>query len=182
MAKLTGHEIKRQVGLGRIVIDPFEPRHVGPNSVDLRLGKVLLVYKGGRGSEMFLDMRKEHETASFQIPPDGYLLQPGRVYLGSTVERAGSDYYVPCIEGRSSVARLGLLVHITAGFGDLGFQGHWTLELVATQPVLIYAGIKICQVYFDTTEGLVEELYRGKYEGTAIPQPSKIWSDFSGDE
>jgi dCTP deaminase len=179
MAKLTGSEIEKQIMQGRIEIEPYNPENVGPNSVDLTLGNQLLVYE-----QLPLDMKQQNPTSVITVPPDGWVLTPGVLFLGVTQERAGSDFYVPGIEGRSSVARLGLFVHITAGFGDLGFKGHWTLEMVATHPIRIYAGTRICQIYFDTIQGDRAEMYdkghHGKYgqQSEPVPIASRLFKDF----
>lgn len=131
-----------------------------------------------------LDMKKPPETIEHKIPKEGFVLHPNTLYLGVTRERAGSDFYVACIEGRSSVARLGLQVHMTAGFGDLGFKGCWTLEMVCTHSIRIYAGTKICQVYFDTVVGDIGDRYdkehRGKYgkQDEVAPVASRLYKDF----
>ncbi len=95
-------------------------------------------------------MKEKNPTAQLVIPKEGLLLQPGRVYLARTVERTFTDKYVPMLEGRSSVGRLGISVHVTAGFGDIGFNGHWTLEITVEQPTVIYPDVEICQIYYHT--------------------------------
>jgi dCTP deaminase len=177
---LTGSKIREEIEAGNIEIDPFVPEHVGPNSVDLRLGSTLLYYDlekcSKEGYFNILDMMKENPTIQIQIPRYGYTLLPGILYLGSTIERTWSDLYVPKVEGRSSVGRLGLKIHLTAGFGDLGFNGNWTLELEATHPLRIYPGVRICQVYFDKPFGEVKDLYRGRYQGHTEPTASRFHS------
>ena len=174
MGRLTGSEIQRQVKEGAIVIDPLIPEHVGSNSVDLRLSHRIAWYS----MDVELDMKSPPAVIQSVIPPDGFVLLPGKLYLGLTVERAGSHLFVPCIEGRSSVARLGIQVHMTAGFGDLGFVNRWTLEMTAVHPVRIYAGARICQIYFDTPRGSLS-LYHGKYKDPSTePVPSRMWRDW----
>lgn len=181
MAKLTGERIRSEVAAGKILIDPFNLEQLGPNSYDLRLSKHLVVFpRVWDGSQTTLDMKVPGKGETFEMSEVGFVLQPNRLYLGSTTEKAGSDFYVPCIEGRSSVARLGLFVHITAGFGDVGFLNHWTLELVAVEPIRIYPGVKICQIYFDTVEGEITR-YNGKYKEDDIkPRQSAMYKDFLG--
>ena len=186
MTLLTGPAIAEAVQQGDILIDPFDLAHVGPNSYDLRLDDRMLVYKlpgrkkrplrdahdeiirDSKGRIVWeetpgcLDMRADNRTEGFRITKDGFVLQPGVLYLGTTVERAGSKVYAPMLEGRSSVARLGLEVHISAGFGDVGFESNWTLELTVVQPLRIYANERIAQVSFHTTSG-ARQLYDGKY-------------------
>lgn len=189
MAKLTGHAIKHEVECPdrRIIIDPWHPENVGPNSVDLTLSNKLMTvdWPSEPRHGACLDMKKKPLMTDRIIPPEGFVLQPKRLYLGATNERAGSDFFVPCIEGRSSIARLGLVVHMTAGFGDLGFKGCWTLEMTTLYPLRIYAGVRICQVYFDTVEGKLDQHYdkehHGKYGGQSTPEPieSRLYMDFA---
>ena len=108
--------------------------------------------------EVVLDMRKANRVRRIAIPPDGLVLQPNQLYLGRTVERTETHNLVPMIEGRSSVGRLGLFVHVTAGFGDVGFCGYWTLEMFAVQPVRIYPGVPICQIFYHDIRGDVHRV------------------------
>lgn len=156
---LTGPEIERQVAAERIVIDPYKPQNVGPNSVDLRLYSELRIYR-----DSVLDMDQDNPTNPLTIPEEGFVMLPGRLYLGRTVERIHSDHYVPMVTGRSSVGRLGLHVHVTAGLCDTGFNGTITLELMATQPIRVYSGRRICQVTFSAVVGDLR-LYEGRYQG-----------------
>lgn len=188
---LTGPEILRQIHLGRIAIDPFDPKRLNPNSYNLRLADKLLVYKSGQLlhnalnsklhrdwlEETPLDMAREEETVELTIPKTGFVLYPGIVYLGSTIEHTETNGFIPVIEGRSSVGRLGLSVHVTAGFGDHGFNGDWTLELVATQPLRVYAGVEICQIAYTAMEGEPKP-YAGKYQMQRGPKPSGLWREF----
>jgi len=169
---LSGSEIIKQVLLGRIRIDPFNIENVGPNSYDLTITNKLVVY-----DENVLDpRRKDLKTKEIIIPDNGYILQPGHFYLGSTVESTGSSHFVPMLHGRSSAARLGICAHIAAGLGDLGWYGQWTLEMVVPIPVLIYPNMRMCQVTFESVSGLVTR-YSGKYQDQKDPTPSKIWMD-----
>jgi len=179
---LTGPEIIRQVHKKRIHIHPFEPKHVGPNSCDLRLGNVLKTYS--RWDEELkwthpttLDPKEKIDTQQLHIPTAGFRLIPGILYLANTIEEAGSSHYVPMLEGRSSLGRLGLKVHVTAGFGDVGFQQQWTLELEVTHPLKVYAGMRVCQVYFHSVEGEIK-LYEGKYQHSEGAVGSQSWKDF----
>ena len=140
---LSGKEIKKQVKEGSIAIDPFTDDQINPNSYNLRLHPDLLVYDND-----ILDMREKNSASPLVIPEDGLLLEPHKLYLGRTVERTSTDKYVPMLEGRSSVGRLGLFIHITAGFGDIGFDGFWTLEIFCVQPIRIYSGLEICQIFY----------------------------------
>jgi dCTP deaminase len=145
---LTDKTIIDEIALKNIVIDPLIEENIGTNSVDLTLSKTLLMY-----TEQVLDVRKKVNSVPFIIPDEGLILKPGILYLASTVEYTETLRHVPIIQGKSSLGRLGLFVHITAGFGDVGFKGHWTLELTCVQPVKIYPGMKIAQIcYHDISE------------------------------
>lgn len=168
---LTGSEIVREHQAGRIWISPFRLAQVQPNSYDFALGSTLLRYK-----DEVLDTRRNNECERITIPGDGLVLLPSRIYLGHTVEKMGSDTYVPIIRGRSSVARLGLFVHVTADLIDIGSHNQWTLQLHAVQPLRIYPGMLLGQVTFWCVQGEVEA-YRGKYQGSEGPCASKSYLD-----
>ncbi len=170
---LSGHEIRRQLGTN-IVIDPFEPARLNPNSYNLTLHDELMVYE-----EVVLDMRKANRVRRLRIPPEGLALQPQQLYLGRTVERTETHNLVPMIEGRSSIGRLGLFVHVTAGFGDVGFCGYWTLEMFAVQPVRIYAGVAICQIFYHDIHGSFTEYQSDKYQHNTDIQPSLLFKELN---
>ncbi|MDA0833959.1 MAG: dCTP deaminase [Planctomycetota bacterium] len=169
---LTGNEIQSRLG-DDIQIDPFDERQLNPNSYNMRLHNELLVYE-----EIVLDMSRPNRYRRYTIPPEGLVLNPNQLYLGRTVERTETHNLVPMLEGRSSVGRLGLFVHVTAGFGDIGFCGHWTLEMFAVQPVRIFAGIPICQIFYHTIEGEVTEYQSEKYQHNRDIQPSMLYKEF----
>lgn len=134
---------------------------------------------GARGGRLnILDMAVEPTTATFDIPDTGAVLFPGRLYLGRTIEYTESPVYVPMLEGRSSVGRLGIEVHISAGFGDRGFRNHWTLEITVVEPVRVYAGVDICQVAFHEVDQS-GPIYSGKYQGDreSPPGASALWKE-----
>jgi dCTP deaminase len=131
--------------------------------------------------EVVLDMRKANRIRRITIPEDGLVLGPNQLYLGRTVERTETLNFVPMIEGRSSIGRLGLFVHITAGFGDVGFRGYWTLEMFAVQPVRIYAGVSICQIFFHTLSGEIQEYVSNKYQDNRDIQPSLLYRELNPD-
>jgi len=158
---------------GHIRIEPFEERFLNPNSYNLRLHDELLVY-----TDDILDMKKPLATESLAIPGEGLVLSPGRLYLGRTAEHTATRHYVPMLEGRSSMGRLGLYIHVTAGFGDIGFSGYWTLELQCVQPVRVYPFVQICQIYYHGIEGDFAEYSGGKYQDNTGIQPSLIYKDF----
>ena len=170
---LSGLEIQRQLGKN-IIIDPFDPAHLNPNSYNLTLHDELLVYE-----EIVLDMRRAHRVSRLKIPPAGLELEPGRLYLARTVERTETHGYVPMIEGRSSIGRLGLFVHVTAGFGDVGFCGFWTLEMFAVQKVRVYAGVSICQIFYHQILGEYEAYRSNKYQNNHDIQPSMLFKELN---
>lgn len=170
---LSGLEIEKEIARGNIVITPYVREQLNPNSYNLRLHDELLIY-----DDVQLDMKRANAFHTFQIPEDGFLLEPGRVYLGRTSEFTQTKTLVPMLEGRSSVGRLGLSIHITAGFGDVGFCGYWTLELHCIQPIKIYPFVEICQIYYHTIEGEYFSYQSGKYQNNTGVQPSMMYLDF----
>lgn len=124
-----------------------------------------------------LDMQSIEPFVEYKIPPEGMLLCPGILFLGHTNEVTETPRHVPCLEGRSSVGRLGLGSHVTAGFGDQNFRGDWTLELTVVQKLRVYANVRICQIFYTETVGAVRP-YVGKYQGQLGPKPSMLWKDF----
>ncbi len=169
---LSGIEIKNKMGK-EIVIEPFCESLLNPNSYNLRLHNELLVYKND-----ILDMKKPNETEKILIPEEGLVLEPGKLYLGRTFEYTRTDRYVPMLEGRSSIGRLGLFIHVTAGFGDVGFSGYWTLEMFCVQPIRIYPMVELCQIYYHAIEGEYECYSSGKYQNNTGIQPSLLYKDF----
>jgi dCTP deaminase len=185
---LTGSEILKQMELGFIHIKPFQPAHLGPNSYDVTLNPKLLTYDLEPGSA--LDMKKNNPTHGLDLPPDGMVLMPGMLYIGCSNETATSRRFVPMFEGRSSIGRLGINTHITAGFGDVGWgyipdeKGElecqyptWTLEIEVVHPIRVYPNVRIGQVYFMTPEGELS-FYKGKYSRQREPQASQLYKDF----
>ena len=170
---LTGPEIQKRLDKD-ITITPYDPKLLNPNSYNLRLSPDLLVYK-----EFPLDMKKDNPVEKVQIPEEGLLLEPGKLYLGRTLEFTETKNLVPMLEGRSSIGRLGLYVHVTAGFGDVGFAGYWTLEMHCVHPIRVYAGVQICQVFYHTVEGDIVEYKSGKYQANKGVQSSRLWMDFA---
>ena len=169
---LSGKEIVRQLNK-TIIIDPFSSTQLGPNSYNLRLHHELLVY-----DEAVLDMKREHTTRIVSMPPTGLVIEPGKLYLGRTVEYTETHNYVPMLEGRSSIGRLGLFVHITAGFGDVGFKGFWTLEIMCAQPIRIYPNVEICQIFYHSIEGDYEPYKSNKYQNNRGVQASMLYKEF----
>lgn len=170
---LTGPEIEKRMG-DDIVIEPYDPALVNPNSYNLRLHNEFLVYTNNE-----LDMKRPNPTEKVIAGEDGILLQPGRLYLGRTLEYTETRNLVPMLEGRSSIGRLGMFVHVTAGFGDVGFKGYWTLEISTIHPIRIYPGVQICQIFYHTIQGDIIEYKSNKYQNNREIQPSMLYKDFS---
>ncbi len=169
---LSGLEIKKRLG-ETLFIEPYEPSQLNPNSYNLRLHNELMVY-----TDTELDMKKLPATEKIIIPEEGFVLQPGKLYLGRTVEFTRSEGVVPMLEGRSSIGRLGLYIHVTAGFGDVGFSGFWTLEMHCIHPIRIYPGVQICQIFYHEIKGDYENYKSGKYQHNEGIQPSLLYRDF----
>jgi dCTP deaminase len=169
---LTGSEIQKRIGTD-IFIDPFDIKQLNPNSYNLRLHNELLIY-----NEDQLDCKKKHSCQSILIPESGFCLQPMQLYLARTVEYTKTFNLVPMLEGRSSIGRLGLFVHVTAGFGDVGFCGYWTLEMFCIKPIIIYPNIEICQLYYHFVNGEIVNYVSNKYQNNTDIQPSLLYKEF----
>ncbi len=169
---LSGKEIEKNIGKD-IIIEPFDKNKLNPNSYNLSLSNELLVY-----DNYVLDMKKENKAHKIIIPEDGLILEPNKLYLGRTNEFTKTDRFVPMLEGRSSTGRLGLFIHVTAGFGDVGFSGYWTLEIFCIQPIKIYPNVEICQIYYHDIKGEYELYKSGKYQNNTGIQPSLMFKDF----
>lgn len=169
---LSGKEILARLGTD-IFIEPFNEKQLNPNSYNLKLHHELLTY-----DSPVLDMKTPNHTTSLTIPEEGLLLEPGRLYLGRIQEHTKTFNLVPMLEGRSSIGRLGLFIHVTAGFGDVGFCGYWTLEIFCIHPIRIYPNVEICQIYYHTIEGDHEPYRNGKYQNNTGIQPSMLYKDF----
>jgi dCTP deaminase len=125
-------------------------------------------------------MARPNRFLEITIPPEGLVLETRRLYLGRTIEFTRTEGCVPMLEGRSSIGRLGLFVHVTAGFGDVGFSGYWTLEIFGVQPIRIYPGVQICQIYYHTLQGDYDPYRSGKYQNNQGVQPSLLYKEFAG--
>ena len=171
---LSGSEILKRYKSKEIIIDPFNESRLGPNSYNLTLFDELIVY-----DEVVLDMKKKPKTSIIKIDREkGLLLEPSRLYLGRTNEYTETHNLVPMLEGRSSIGRLGICIHVCAGFGDIGHCGNWTLELFCIHPVRIYPDVEICQIYYHTVEGDIDKTYKGKYQNSSNIQPSLLYKEF----
>jgi dCTP deaminase len=162
---------------GEIVIEPYRPECLGTNSYDVHLGKYLAVYK-----DRVLDARKHNTIEEVEIGSEGFVLQPGTLYLGVTEEYTETHNSVPFLEGKSSVGRLGIDIHATAGKGDVGFCNTWTLEISCVQPVRVYAGMPIGQLIYFKVEGEIKNYYHkkagAKYNQRTIkPVESMMWKN-----
>ena len=154
---LADGQIAAAVDDGTIVIKPFHREYLGPNSYDVHLAPWIRVYH-----DITLDCAKEMQSFERKMDDTGMILYPGRLYLASTVEYTETDYHVPFLDGKSSLGRLGVRIHATAGRGDVGFHGHWTLEIDVVQPIRIYPRMPIGQIIF-------HEAYRPTYPYGASP-------------
>lgn len=199
---LGGKEIKRRYEEGDIFISDWDENRLNPNSYNLRLSDTLLVYDVEDGFDAYkrmkahptlyvelnedkyphLDCKKLPKTKEIKIPEEGLILYPGVLYLGRTVEKTVTHNLVPMLEGRSSIGRLGMGIHVTAGFGDVGFDGYWTLEITVVHPLKIYPNMEVCQIYYHEISGDYKEYNSGKYQFNEGIQPSLLSKDFEGKE
>ncbi len=184
---LSDRSIREALASGRIVIDPLEPSYVQPSSIDLTLDRYFRVFRNHTMPVIDVKQNLEDLTELVEIAEDdAFILHPGEFVLGSTAEMVKlPDDLVARLEGKSSLGRLGLLIHSTAGFVDAGFQGHLTLELsnVATLPITLYPGMKIGQISFIAMTTPAEMPYGSagvgsKYQGQRGPTPSRYWENF----
>jgi len=185
---LSDRDVKAQIEAGRIVIEPYDATCIQPSSVDVKISNLFRVFRNHTAG--VIDVKKDMTdlTELVEIPMDGvFMLHPGEFVLGSTLERVGvPDDLVARVEGKSSLGRLGLLIHSTAGFIDAGFDGHVTLELanVANLPITLYPGMKIGQVSFMKMTSPAENPYGSgakgsKYQGQRGPTPSRYFENFN---
>jgi len=209
---LSGAEISDQSIAGRIKFEPeLDFTRLNPASYDLTLGKYVAVYRNAvyfvdgssvvnvyeegdarrhvdHGNNMYpgqgkpLDSRKRNKTWLFEMEAEGWLLKPGIGYLMHTAERICTEDFVPVLDGKSSLGRLFMTAHVTAGYGDPGFDGQYTLEVVVTQPVIVYPGMRFCQIRFHTLVGRRSDYKKsgGHYVGATAegPVPSMSWKQF----
>jgi dCTP deaminase len=169
---LTGLFIQEEFNKKRININPFDLKHITTNSYDLTLGNRFLKYKG-----LVIDPKEENPYEIYEVGQEGILLNQGDFILGHSAEEIGSDHYVPIIHAKSSIARLGLFVHVTADLIDIGSHGNVTFQLYSTLPIRIYPGMLIGQVSFWKPKGEIK-LYHGKYQGSVGPRASEVHKDF----
>lgn len=174
---LTDKHILAEIEKGTILIEPYDRSCLGTNSYDVHLGKHLATYV-----DKALDAKLHNKIEHFDIPEEGFVLQPGVLYLGVTLEYTETHAHVPFLEGKSSMGRLGIDIHATAGKGDVGFCNHWTLEISCIQPVRIYAGMPVGQLIYFVVDGEIENAYNtkssAKYNNrSAKPMESMMWKN-----
>lgn len=175
---LTDQQILNEMRKGSIVIKPYNQKFLGSNSYDVHLGTWLALYK-----DEILDAKQHNKVHHFKIPSDGLILVPSKLYLGVTEEYTETHSHVPFLEGKSSIGRLGIDIHATAGKGDIGFCNTWTLEISVRQPVRIYAGMPIGQLIYFVVDGTVNMPYNKKKSAkynkrTVKPVESMMWKNF----
>ncbi len=174
---LSDKRILEEIDKGTIIIEPFKREGLCTNSYDVHLGKHLATYR-----DRVLDAKLHNEVISFEIPKDGYILQPNMLYLGVTQEYTETHVHVPFLEGKSSISRLGIDIHAAAGKGDVGFCNTWTLEMSCTQPVKVYAGMPIGQLIYFLVDGEIETFYNTKDNAkytiqSTRPVESMMWKN-----
>ena len=174
---LSDKKILQEIEKGTILIEPFNLESLGTNSYDVHLGKYFSVY-----NEKVLDAKKHNKIKTFEIPKEGFVLQPNTLYLGVTKEYTETLAHVPFLEGKSSVGRLGIDIHATAGKGDVGFCNTWTLEISVTQAVKVYPGMPIGQLIYFTVSDEINNYYNAKRsakykERTVKPVESMMWKN-----
>ena len=171
---LSSDEILRRQD-NEIKIEPFDPQRLNPNSYNLSLHNELLIYE-----EVVLDAASPNRYRRLEIPSEGFTLQPNILYLGRTVEYTETHCFVPMIQGRSSLGRLGVFINPGGSVGEVGYCGTWTLEMYVIQPVRIYAGMQVAQIYYTALQGECEEYSDtdGKYQNSRDIQPSLLFQEF----
>ncbi len=174
---LTDSEILKEIEKGTIVLDPYDKNCLGSNSYDVHLSKYLAIYV-----DEILDAKKHNLTQEIVIGEEGFVLMPGNLYLGATQEYTETHAHVPFLEGKSSVGRLGIDIHATAGKGDIGFCNYWTLEISVSKPVRVYEGMPIGQLIFFEIKGDVNVSYNNKTSAkyndkTPKPVESMMWKN-----
>jgi dCTP deaminase len=174
---LSDKKILEEIEKKNIVIKPFNVTNMGGNSYDVHLSENFAQY-----ISKTLDAKKHNKIKHFKIPKTGYVLKPGQLYLGATLEYTESHKHVPFLEGKSSTGRLGIDIHATAGKGDVGFCGYWTLEISTSIPVRIYPNMPIGQLIYYKVEGKVDRLYHKKKNAKYshqenLPKESMMWKN-----
>lgn len=190
---LTKQAIRERL-MSDIIIKPYDEKRLNPNSYNLTLGNKFLIYNREHDGMIVQSQAGQYVKPILAKPldpkrPNSYVLiekkndepftlEPGELYLAQTAEYTETHNLVPMIEGRSSWGRLGLFIHVTAGFGDIGFCGYWTLEMTVVRPLIIYPGMEIAQIFYHTIEGVPEPYDSNKYQNNLGVQPSMLWKEF----
>ncbi len=174
---LSDIKILEHIASGDILIEPFDRSCLGGNSYDVHLSKHLATY-----IDPVLDAKKHNIIKHFEIPEDGFVIQPNELYLASTIEYTETHKHVPFLEGKSSTGRLGINIHATAGKGDVGFCNFWTLEISTSKPVRIYSGMPVGQLIYYVVQGAVQNYYHSKKdakytEKEHLPRESMMWKN-----
>lgn len=172
---LSGHKIEQEHASGKITLEPFSRTHITTNSYDLTLGARFIRYLGE-----VIDPAQLNAYEEFEVGDEGVFLNKGDFLLAHSVEIVGSEHYVPIIHARSSIARLGLFVHVTADLIDIGSIGNVTFQLHSCLPIRLYPGMNIGQVSFWKPLGEIT-LYSGKYQSSRGPKASQIHKDFGNE-
>lgn len=165
---LSDLRILEEIEKGTIKIEPFGREFLGSNSYDVHLGEVLATYR-----DEVLDAKKHNQIDFFEIPDEGFVLEPQKFYLGVTFEYTETHAHVPFLEGKSSTGRLGIDIHATAGKGDVGFCGNWTLEISVKQPVRVYKRMPIGQLIYFPVDGEIAIPYNKKSNAKYSGQPNR---------
>jgi dCTP deaminase len=165
---LTDKRILEEMEKGTIKVVPYDRADLGSNSYDVHLGSTMALYV-----DEVLDAKKHNTIEYFEIPDEGIVLEPSKFYLGVTLEYTETHAHVPFLEGKSSTGRLGIDIHATAGKGDVGFCGNWTLEISCKQPVRVYKGMPIGQLIYFPVDGDIEVKYNQKSNAKYSGQPNK---------
>jgi dCTP deaminase len=176
---LSDKKILSEMKKGTIKVEPFDIKNMGGNSYDVHLSKYFAQYV-----DKTLDAKKHNKIKHFEITEKGFVLKPGQLYLGSTLEYTEAHKHVPFLEGKSSTGRLGIDIHATAGKGDVGFCGYWTMEISTSKSVRIYPGMPIAQLIYYVVDGKVDRLYNKKSSAKysyqeKLPKESMMWKNFN---
>lgn len=176
---LTKEDLQDALNAGHIIVEPIAGDAIGTNSIDLHLSPYLATYDQGT-----LDAKQPANIRRLEMTDEGYVLTPGTLYLASTLEYTETHRHIPIMHGKSSPARLGITVHQAAGFGDIGFCGHWTMEITVAKAVKVYPGLPIAQLCYIEPKSMPEEGYMQRKSSTytdarnPLPQPSGLWRKF----
>lgn len=170
---LNNKAIREEINRGSIYVDGAENK-IGENYINVTLGNTIKVY-----DTPSLDVTKPSKTIEYEIPEEGFVLKPGELYIARTYEFTKTYGFVPMLNGDDNLAAIGMGIHITAGFGDNGFEGTWTLEIICSNPVRVYPNMPIGRLYYSPLIGCGENLYNGKYFGQVAPTESRLSEEYT---